>query len=330
MLAAHCSLYTHGLVFGKFMPVHAGHLALIEFAARQCTRLTVSMSYTPDDPIAPALRLDWLRSLLTDRPTIDVVSEPDDFHDPTLPLWEATKTWATFIRQRFPDVDVFFCSEAYGAPLSVHLGLPCIYFDPDRKDVPVSASLIRHHPFRYWNYIPAVVRPYFVKRVCLYGPESVGKTTTGLQLADFYQTRFVQEVARDVLFDNAFTLDDIIRIGQAQTHAVLEATKTANKLLICDTDVITTELYSQIYLNEVPPILYELEKQVHYDQYFLLDIDVPWVSDGLRDLGHRRQEIFNRFKAALDERGIPYMRVSGDWPTRWQTIVEAIEGMINA
>ncbi len=164
-----------------------------------------------------------------------------------------------------------------------------------------------------------------MKRICLYGPESVGKTTTGLQLAEYYQTQFVQEVARDMVFDNQFTLDDIIRIGHAQTNAVLEASKTANKLLICDTDVITTQLYSQIYLNEVPSILYELEKQVHYDLYFLLDIDVPWVADGLRDLGHRRQEIFDLFKAALDERQLPYIRVSGDWPTRWQTITEAID-----
>lgn len=164
-----------------------------------------------------------------------------------------------------------------------------------------------------------------MKLICLYGPESVGKTTTGLQLAAHYQTQFVQEVARDMVFDNQFTVFDIIRIGHAQTNAVLEAAKTANKLLICDTDLITTQLYSQLYLNEVPLILYELEKQVHYDLYVLLDIDVPWVADGLRDLGHRRQEMFDLFKAALDDRQIPYVRVCGDWPTRWQTILEAIE-----
>ena len=320
----------HGLIFGKFMPVHAGHLALIAFAARQCTHLTVLMSVSPDDPIPPALRLSWLQTLLADRPTIEVVMETDDFHDPSLPLWEATKAWAVFIRQRFPTVEAFFCSEAYGEPLSMHLGVPCVYFDPAREQVPVSvsATLIRAHPFRYWAYIPVVVRPYFVKRVCLFGPESVGKTTTGRQLAAYYQTQFVQEVARDIVTDNQFTAADIIRIGQAQTNAVLQATKTANQLLICDTDVITTQLYSQIYLDDVPPILYELEKQVRYDLYFLLDIDVPWVADGLRDLGHRRPELFARFKAALDDRQIRYVRVSGDWPTRWQTITNAIDRIV--
>ena len=53
-----------GLVIGKFMPVHKGHLALIEFAAAQCDELIVSMSYTNQDPIHPDLRKNWLMELL--------------------------------------------------------------------------------------------------------------------------------------------------------------------------------------------------------------------------------------------------------------------------
>lgn len=178
----------------------------------------------------------------------------------------------------------------------------------------------------------ALSRPQGPKLVCLYGPESVGKTTIGRQLADHFQTQFVEEVARDMVFDSQFTAADIVRIGHAQTKAVAVARQNAiqsgNKLLLCDTDVITTQLYSQIYLNEVPPILYELEKQVHYDRYFLFNIDVPWVADGLRDLGHRRQEVFDRFRLALIERQIPYTLVSGGWPTRWKTVREEIERML--
>ncbi len=317
-----------GLVFGKFMPVHAGHIALIEFAATCCDTLIVSMSYTPHDPIDPALRLSWLQTLFGHRPTIEIVSEPDDFHDETLPLEEATKLWADFIRHRFPDIDGFICSEAYGEPLSRHLGLPVIYFDTVRQRVPVSATLIRQYPFRYWDFIPAVVRPYFVKKVCLYGPESVGKTTMAAQLAERYQTAFAHEVSRDLLTSNDFTPDDIIRIGHAQTQAVLKKALVANKVLFCDTDVITTQLYSAHYLHEVPAVLHDLEAQGHYDQYFLLDIDVPWVPDGLRDLGHRRVEMYHRFKDALDQRGISYITVSGDWAQRMATISGVVDGWL--
>lgn len=152
---------TTGLVFGKFMPVHAGHLALIDFARQQCDHLIVSMSYTPTDPIPPTLRLAWLTELLAPYPTIEVVAEADDFHDPTLPVWEATRAWATFIKNRFPTVSVFFASEDYGPPLAHHSGLRYVPFDPARQQVPVSATQIRENPARYQSYIPVVVQPYF-------------------------------------------------------------------------------------------------------------------------------------------------------------------------
>ncbi|SFD50052.1 AAA family ATPase [Spirosoma endophyticum] len=301
---------TTGLVFGKFMPVHQGHLALIEFARKQCDQLIVSMSVTPEDPISPELRLRWLTELLASYPTIEVVAEADDFHDPTLPLWEATKLWAAFIKRRFPDVSVFFSSEGYAIPLAHHSGLRHVAFDPNRQQVPISATLIRNKPFRFWDYIPDVVRPYFVKKICLYGPESVGKTTLARQLAIEFKTIYVPEMAREILTSNDITADDIIKIGHAQTEAVLRAQRVANRILFCDTDVITTQIYSEIYLHYVPPVLYELEKKIQYDAYILLDIDVPWVADNLRDFGHQRTEMLVRFRDELTRRKLAYTLIS--------------------
>lgn len=311
---------TTGLVFGKFMPVHDGHLALIDFARQQCDRLIVSMSYTPADPIPPDSRLAWLTELLAPYPTIEVVAEADDFHDPTLPLWEATKLWASFIGQRFPAVSVFFASEDYGPPLAYHSGLQYVPFDPARQRVPVSATQIRQHPAQYWVYIPEPVRPYFVKKICLYGPESVGKTTTARQLASEFDTVFVPEAARELITSNNVTRADFIRIGHAQTEAVRAAQRRANQILFCDTDLITTQIYSALYLHHVPPILFELERQIRYDAYVLLDIDVPWVADDLRDLGDRRAEMFARFRYELDRRNLPYTVVSGPFSERLETI----------
>ncbi|QHW00630.1 AAA family ATPase [Spirosoma endbachense] len=320
---------TTGLIFGKFLPVHKGHLALIEFARQQCDRLIVSMSITPDDPISPKFRLRWLTELLAPYPTIEVVAEPDDFHDPDLPLWEATKLWAAFIKRRFPTVSVFFSSEAYAIPLAYHSGLRHISFDPPRQQVPVSATLIRQHPFQYWDYIPDVVRPHFVKKICLYGPESVGKTTLAKQLAIDYQTIFVPEMARSLITSNEFTSNDFVRIGQAQTQAVQVAERQANRLLFCDTDVITTQIYSNLYLREVSPVLQELEQQVHYDIYFLLDIDVPWVADDLRDQGDRRPEMLARFRYELDRRGLNYVLIGGSYTDRLTSIKTTIEKLLN-
>ncbi len=297
-------------------------MALIDFAAQQCDQLIVSLNETTHDPISPNRRLGWLHTLLTDRPNITIASVLDDFHNDSLPLEAATRIWAAVIRQHYPRVNVLFSSEAYGPFVARHLGIRHVAFDPDRRLWPVSASLIRQQPAQYWSFIPEVVRPFFVKKLCLYGPESVGKTTLARQLAEEYNTVFVPEVARNLITSNDFSLADIARIGHAQTEAVLAATQQANRILFCDTDVITTRIYSDIYLNEVPPVLAELEQQVTYNQYILLDIDVPWVADGLRDLGHRRQELFDRFRAELEQRTLHYTLVSGSFSERHTALRE--------
>ncbi len=136
------------------------------------------------------------------------------------------------------------------------------------------------------------------------------------KMAAHYQTEYVPEVAREIVSSNDFTLDDIVRIAKAQNERVKEKMKTANKLLVCDTDLITTQIYCRHYLKTVPAILYELEKEIKYDHYFLFDIDVPWVADGLRDLGDQRKKMFDVFKSELEKRLLDFIFVTGDWIAR--------------
>jgi HTH-type transcriptional repressor of NAD biosynthesis genes len=315
---------TRGLVIGKFLPPHKGHLALIEFAAKQCDELIVSMSDADNDPIDPTLRLGWLRQLTNAR----VENLKDDFDRPDLPLNARTKIWAAVITKAYGKIDKVFSSEGYGDPFAKNLGAVHVSFDIDRKAFPVSGSLIRQSPFRYWDLIPKEVQPYFVKRICFYGPESTGKSTAAIRMARHYNTVSVPEVAREMLVNNDFTIDDIIRIGKAQTERVLEYTRLANKILFCDTDVIVTQIYSRHYLGVVPEILYELEKKVTYHQYFFFDIDVPWVEDGLRDLAHQRESMRDIFLEELMNRRIDYVRVSGPFEHRDEIIRKEVDRML--
>jgi HTH-type transcriptional repressor of NAD biosynthesis genes len=182
---------------------------------------------------------------------------------------------------------------------------------------------------KYWDLIPSIFRPYLVKKVCFYGPESTGKTTMAKHLAEVYHTEFVPEVSREMITSNDFSEDDIIRIGYAQTQRVLEKVKTANKILFCDTDLITTEIYSQTYLHRVPGILHELERQIKYDLYFLFDIDLPWVDDGLRDLGNQRKEMYAVFKNELVKRKIPLINVRGNLEERERIIKSELDRLFS-
>ena len=155
-----------------------------------------------------------------------------------------------------------------------------------------------------------------IKLVCFYGPESTGKTVMAKRMAEIYNTGYVPEVARELIHSNAFSADDIIHIGRAQNLRVMESVKSANKILFCDTDIITTQIYAEEYLKDVPEVLYDLEHQIKYDHYFLFDIDVPWMADGLRDLGEKREEMFRIFKSALGKRKIPFKHVKGTYEDR--------------
>ena len=300
-----------GLVIGKFMPIHQGHVALINFAASQCDELIISMSYTMSDPIPAELRFSWITEIFKDRAKIKPALVKDDFDDESLPLLQRTKVWSEFIRRTYPPIHILFSSEEYGEPFASNLGAEYQAFDPERKHNPVSGSKIRESPFHYWDFIPSVVRPYFVKKICFYGPESTGKSTLAIRMAEYYQTEFVPEVARELITTNEFTVDDIIKIGHAHYERIEEKTKTANKILFCDTDAITTQIYSRHYLKVVPDVLYELEKKVHFDIYFLMGIDVPWIADGLRDLGHQRENMMKVFEEELSRRGIQYIPING-------------------
>lgn len=169
-----------------------------------------------------------------------------------------------------------------------------------------------------------------IKLVCFFGPESTGKSLMAKKMAEKYKTEFVPEVARELIASNDFTREDIIMIGRAQTERVFQKARKANKILFCDTDLITTQIYSRHYLKVVPPVLYELENMVAYDLYFLFDIDVPWVYDGLRDIGEekRREEMYEIFKTELERRSIRYIKVLGDWEEREKIIVKEIAKLL--
>ena len=152
--------------------------------------------------------------------------------------------------------------------------------------------------------------------ICFFGPESTGKSTMARIIADRFNGLAVPEVSRELIDSNAFTLSDIEKIGHAQLKRMLDAETSGGRLVVCDTDLITTAIYSEHYLGSVPPVIGELEHQQHIDRYFLFDIDVPWVADGLRDLGDQREEMMNKFRNALEQRGIPYTLVRGNYRER--------------
>ena len=83
-------------------------------------------------------------------------------------------------------------------------------------------------------------------KVVLFGPESTGKTTLARMLAEHYETVWVPEFARDYLqekFDRTQIIceySDLLPIAQGQMRLENELAAEANRVLICDTDLLET------------------------------------------------------------------------------------------
>ena len=92
-------------------------------------------------------------------------------------------------------------------------------------------------------------------RVVLYGPESTGKTTLAQALANHFQTEWVQEFARDYLQKKweeqlaVCTLEDLPVIVAGQLEWENQKVIKANQILICDTNVLVTRVWSETHFN---------------------------------------------------------------------------------
>jgi nicotinamide riboside kinase len=60
-----------------------------------------------------------------------------------------------------------------------------------------------------------------------------------------------------------------------------------------------------------------------------MDIDVPWIADGLRDLGDRRVEMMRIFRDELGKRNLNYVLVTGSFVERKEIIDREIRGLLS-
>src|SRR5680860_39241 len=316
-----------GLIIGKFMPVHKVHLKLIEFGLRHCDELVVAVCSRPTEPIAPRLRYWWMKEIFQDNKKIKVVWIRKDLPQDREPSRRASKIWSSYLNKRFPQVNVIFSSEIYGDYLAKYMNIEHAQFDLERKMVSISATDIRNHPFENWEYIPKVVREYFVKKICIYGPESTGKSTLTKQLAKHYKTEYVGEFARSYIEKqhNIFRFKDMEKIGRGQLGLEKRMIKKSNKLLFCDTDSITTAIYSQHYFGKVPKLLEKLANEKRFDLYLFTKTDLPWVADPQRDLKERRKEFEKIFRKNLIDRNIAYQIIRGKGKDRLNLAIDIVD-----
>lgn len=175
-----------------------------------------------------------------------------------------------------------------------------------------------------------------ILKFALFGPESTGKTTLALQLASYYETEWVPEFARDYLQEkweenqHICVEGDMMPIAYGQTKLENEKLALANKFLFCDTNLMVTKVFSEMYYNYCNPLLNKAALEHEYDLFFLTDIDVPWEKDDIRDSPKERESVFSVFKETLIETKKPYITLSGNKKLRLAKAVEIINNLVVA
>lgn len=169
-------------------------------------------------------------------------------------------------------------------------------------------------------------------KISIVGPESTGKSTMSAFLAEHYHTVWVPEYARSYCekLSEAPTWQDEINMFYGQLALEQEYLPKANKILICDTTFITVKIWSdQMFGSSPQEVLNELPKRP-YDLYLLLNIDLPWEDDPLRDFPHMREHFMGVWHKELQSLNANYVTISGIGQDRYNSAVVVIDEFLNS
>ena len=138
------------------------------------------------------------------------------------------------------------------------------------------------------------------------------------------------------------TTADFEEIIFKHKSAIIDATRSANKILFVDTDAITTYFYATFCRsldNKTIVADHNVLKRIvdHYDLILFSDVDVPFVNDGLRveDRGVSRDKLGRWIKelhagegSGDDLAGRKFVVLSGSYSDRFDAARIEIERLL--
>ncbi len=169
-----------------------------------------------------------------------------------------------------------------------------------------------------------------VIRVVLTGSESTGKTTLAEQLARHYGAELVPEFVRAYAERKGGEIEfsDHGPIARGQMALEDEHIARAGRLVVQDTDLLSTVVYCNHYFGRCPPWIDEAAAARRPDLYLLCEIDLDWIADGVRDRGHLRDEMQQLFREAVHASGVAAVAITGTGNERLERAIDAIDALL--
>lgn len=171
-------------------------------------------------------------------------------------------------------------------------------------------------------------------KIAIVGSESSGKTTLAEQLAKHFQVDYVKEFAREFIEKKGedkkerFTQDDLVFIAKKQIFLENKKASLEQHFLICDTCVLETKVFQDVFYTSSNAFLDKLAKKHKYDLFFLTNTDVPWLDDSLRQGEEMREVFFNSCKETLENYQKPFIVLSGNKDKRFHQALHIIEELL--
>ena len=171
-----------------------------------------------------------------------------------------------------------------------------------------------------------------VKRICLLGAESTGKTTLARTLAEAYETvwnpeygRPYTELGRDP--EAPWTSAEFTHIARIQCWYEDCLAGSAQGALFCDTDAFTTALFHEVYLGEPTHAFDELVER-RYDLFLVCGLGVPWRHDGVREFEEQRRWMHGRYLERARKSGAPWLLLEGSREARLREGGRAVDRLL--
>jgi NadR type nicotinamide-nucleotide adenylyltransferase len=344
--------FRSGLVVGKFSPLHRGHELVIQRAFEACLEVSIISYSKPEWHGCEAERREsWLaelfpaarRLVVTDellrqwfRDSADaLVVPPNDADD------SAHRQFTALLCRQVlgVTVDAVFTSEDYGDGFAAdltqyfrrhHPAAPAVQHvmvDRARTLVPIGGARIRADVHAHREWLSPAVYASFVRRVCVLGGESSGKSSLAEALASRFETVWVPEYGRELweVKNGALVFDDMLHIAEWQVAMEQAAAGRANRFLFCDTSPLTTLFYSLSLFGRADPRLEQLATR-RYGLVVVCAPDFAFVQDGTRQGTAFREHQHAWYVEQLAGRSISYRLVTGNLENRIVQVSQELSG----
>ena len=168
-------------------------------------------------------------------------------------------------------------------------------------------------------------------RIAVTGPESTGKTTLAIQLAEFYHGQYIAEFARDYVekLPRHYTYDDVEAIAKIQVEQYVTTKSASGQLFFFDTWLIITKVWFNWVFKKTPSWLEDRINDCPIDLYLLCLPDLPWEADPVRENGgENRLRLLDQYRNELQHYGFNFVEIGGIGEVRLKSAIDAMNNRV--